>query len=243
MRLQIRLHLAKFSVFVALIYAHGCSLKPNAVPKNEFGLPVIQKTGTYKMAVAKDSTQKMVLLQQWIPNLITDWRYATTNNFTGTVLYQQPDAFLRLPAARALQQVQLELNAKGLSLKLFDAYRPYSVTKKMWEKVPDERYAANPAKGSGHNRGAAVDVTIVNLATGKELEMPTGYDDFTEKAHHDYMNLSAEILANKTLLKTIMEKHGFIALQTEWWHYYWPNAAQRFMLMDLDFDEIRKVTK
>ncbi len=240
MQLQFRLPLAIMLVLLALIYAHGCSLKPNAVPKNEFGLQVIDRLQTYRYTVKTDTNQKMMLLPSIIPDLVTDWRYATTNNFTGTVLYHQPDAFLRQPAALALQQVQADLKLKGLGLKLFDAYRPYSVTRKMWEKVPDERYAANPAKGSGHNRGAAVDVTIIDIITGQELAMPTPYDDFTEKAHHNYANLTAEVLANRALLKSTMEKHGFLALSTEWWHYYWPNAAQHFMLMDLSFEALRK---
>jgi D-alanyl-D-alanine dipeptidase len=240
MQQQIRLPFAEILVFVGLIYAHGCSPKPNAVPKNEFGLQVVDNIQTHRYVVKTDSTQKMMLLTAIIPDLVTDWRYATTNNFTGMVLYTQPDPFLRLPAARALQLVQADLISKGLGLKLFDAYRPYAVTRKMWAKVPDERYAANPAKGSGHNRGAAVDVTLIDLKTGKELAMPTPYDDFTEKAHHDYSRLDSTVLANRALLKSTMEKFGFAALSTEWWHYYWPNAAQRFMLMDLSFDQLRK---
>lgn len=243
MSLQIRLPFAEILVFIALIYAHGCSPRPNAVPKNEFGLQVIDKIQTYRYAVKTDSNQKMMLLTTIIPNLVTDWRYATPNNFTGMVLYTQPDPFLRLPAARALVQVQAALKTKGLGLKLFDAYRPYTVTRKMWAIVPDERYAANPAKGSGHNRGAAVDITLIDLKTGKELAMPTPYDDFTEKAHHDYTQLDTTVLANRALLKTTMEKFGFMALSTEWWHYYWPNAAQHFMLMDLSFDQLRKANQ
>lgn len=229
---------------VALIYAQSChAQKPNSIPKNEFGLQVITNTQIYKSTIAADSSKKLVALKDFIKPLITDWKYATTENFTKYILYKNPEAYLRIEAAQALQKVQEELKQQGLSLKIFDAYRPYSVTKKMWQVVPDERYAANPAKGSGHNRGAAVDVTIVDLETGNELPMPTAFDDFTEKAHHNYMQLNAAVLSNRKLLKTTMEKHGFVALQTEWWHYYLPNAAQRFELLDLDFKQLKKSVK
>lgn len=112
----------------------------------------------------------------------------------------------------------------------------------MWKIVPDERYAANPAKGSGHNRGIAVDVTLVKIATGEELPMPTAFDDFSEKAHHNYMQLSNEIIANRTLLKTIMEKHGFTPLATEWWHYSLSGMGEQFELLDLNFKLLKKIT-
>jgi D-alanyl-D-alanine dipeptidase len=150
---------------------------------------------------------------------------------------------MRLEAAQALQKVANELKELGLGLKVFDAYRPYSITKKMWLVVPDEKYAANPAKGSGHNRGAAIDLTLYDLKTGKELPMPTSFDNFTEKAHNDYMQLSSEILTNRSLLKNTMIKFGFIPLETEWWHFYLPNAAQRFELLDFDFETMKRITK
>ncbi|HEX6914032.1 MAG TPA: M15 family metallopeptidase [Chitinophagaceae bacterium] len=180
----------------------------------------------------------MVSLTKYLQPLLTDWKYAGTENFTHQVLYNNPEAFLRLPAARALHLVQEELKTKGISLKIFDAYRPYSVTRKMWEIVPDERYAANPAKGSGHNRGIAVDLTLVDLETGAELEMPTPFDNFTEKAHHTYMNLDSTVLANRQLLRTTMEKHGFRPLITEWWHYFWSDG-KTYPLMDFDFGTMR----
>ncbi|MEJ7677404.1 MAG: M15 family metallopeptidase [Segetibacter sp.] len=182
-----------------------------------------------------------MLLKEYVNMLVTDFKYATSNNFTHHILYNNPQAYVRLPVAILLKKVQEELIAKGLGLKVFDAYRPYSVTKEMWKVIPDERYAANPAKGSGHNRGAAVDVTLVKISTGEELPMPTGFDDFSEKAHHTYMNLPEEVLQNRALLKTIMEKHGFISLSTEWWHYSLSNAATDFELLDLSFNELKKL--
>lgn len=146
--------------------------------------------------------------------------------------------FLRLPAVRALQKVQAELNSKGLGMKIFDAYRPYSVTEKFWKLVHDERYVANPANGSGHNRGASVDLTIINLQTGKELDMGTGFDNFTDTAHHSFTALSESVLQNRLLLKSTMEKYGFNALETEWWHYSLPQS-KRFELLNISFKKLK----
>jgi D-alanyl-D-alanine dipeptidase len=197
----------------------------------------------YKSSVRFNNRKRMVEVKKYVNPLLIDWKYATANNFTHKILYNDPIAFVRLEAAMALQDVEKELAAKGIGLKFFDAYRPYSVTKKMWQVVPDARYAANPAKGSGHNRGAAVDVTLINLKTKEELTMPTGFDDFTEKAHHNYLNLPTQVIANRKLLKSTMEKYGFAALETEWWHYSIPNAASKFELLDLSFNQIKKLVE
>ena len=206
-------------------------------------LRVVHTSNLYNQLVLKDSNHHMVELKSKIPSLIYDIRYATTNNFTGTKLYQKGNqTFLRLPAANAIKAVQNELALKGYGLKIWDAYRPYKATQTMWNLVQDERYVANPAKGSGHNRGLAVDVTIIDLATGKELHMGTGYDNFTDTAHHSFQNLSATVLQNRTLLKTTMEKAGFTALPTEWWHYYWPND-KAYDVMDFSFEQLAQMNK
>lgn len=205
------------------------------IPLNRYGLPVVNDKALYRRLTAADSNQQMVNLQQYIPGIRTDVRYATRNNFTHRVLYRRARVLLRLAAARALKGVQAALREKGYGLKLFDGYRPYSVTEKMWEIVPDDRYAADPRKGSGHNRGVAVDLTIIRLDNGQELPMPTGYDNFTEKAHYTYVPADTAVLANRTLLRTVMEQHGFKALETEWWHFYLPDY-ERYPLMDLGFN-------
>jgi D-alanyl-D-alanine dipeptidase len=166
---------------------------------------------------------------------LADIQYATSQNFTKTVLYTRPQLLARLPVARALQKVQQRLAQKGLSLFFYDAYRPYSVTEKMWEIVPDERYAANPAKGSGHNRGVAVDISLADIKTGKPVAMPTAFDDFTEKAHHSYNKLDSSVIANRLLLKTVMEQNEFAALSTEWWHYSYTGSSTAFAILDLPF--------
>ncbi len=122
---------------------------------------------------------------------------------------------------------------------VYDAYRPYSVTLRFWELVKDERYVANPAKGSGHNRGISVDLTLVHQ-NGQFVDMGTGFDNFSDTAHHSYSQLSPEIRSNRSLLKNTMEKFGFRALETEWWHYSWPND-KNYELLDLSFRELETV--
>ena len=201
---------------------------------------VIKAYRLYKQSLKSDSSKKMVELKTVVPNIQYDLRYATLNNFMHQQVYKEGShTFLRLIVARALGRVQQELNEKDLSLKIWDAYRPYSVTEKMWELIKDERYVADPKKGSGHNRGIAVDLTIIDRTTGKELDMGTGFDNFTDTAHQTFKNLPLEILNNRKLLKTVMEKNGFVAMETEWWHFFWNN--QDFELLDIDPKKFKKI--
>jgi len=152
-------------------------------------------------------------------SFVYDVRYATENNFTGKILYQSTKIFLRKSAADSLKKVNEYLkNNYNLRLKIFDGYRPLSVQKFMWSVFPDENYVANPSKGSRHNRGAAVDLTLVDM-NSKELNMGTGYDDFTEKAHSNYKNLPEQILKNRNILINTMQRFGFHPIETEWWHF------------------------
>lgn len=230
------------TVTVLIITLQSCGLTGNNASRSGYGLNIVNDSKTYLSEIQIDTNNTLVYLTNYLQAFSVDWKYATTDNFTKQVLYTNPEAFLRLPAAKALQLINDELKQQNIGLKIFDAYRPYSVTQKMWEVVPDERYAANPAKGSGHNRGIAVDLTLVDLSTGKDLAMPTGYDDFSEKAHHNYLQLDAGIIANRNLLRSVMEKHGFKALETEWWHYYW-NDGKTYSLMNFDFNQLRKLVK
>jgi len=203
--------------------------------------PVTAKWDDYKKQVKNDPSKKMVELKSLIPGLVYDLRYASANNFMRRLMYPAGtnSTFLRQPAAEALRKVQEELNSMGLGIKIFDAYRPYSVTVKFWELVQDERYVAHPKNGSGHNRGAAVDLTIIHLKTGKELDMGTGFDNFSDTAYHSFIKLQEEVLQNRILLKTTMERNGFRAYNDEWWHYSWP-AAVMFELLDIDFKKLNK---
>jgi zinc D-Ala-D-Ala dipeptidase len=200
----------------------------------------VKNAKVYRQQLRADSMQKMIEIKTLVPGIVYDLRYATKNNFTNTRLYKTGNTtFLRLPVTLALQKVQNELNQKGFGIKIFDAYRPYAVTKKMWDLISDERYVANPSKGSGHNRGLAIDLTLINLNNNKELDMGTGFDNFTDTAHHVFRNLPSTVLENRTLLKETMEKYGFRAFETEWWHYSWPND-RNYEVLDLDFKKLEK---
>jgi D-alanyl-D-alanine dipeptidase len=203
-------------------------------------LEIVKSRELFLKTVKADSNKEMISLKS-IPLIVLDLRYATSNNFMHRRLYPQNtnDTYLRLPAVKALSKVQVELNKKGLGLKVFDAYRPYSVTERFWELVHDERYVADPRKGSGHNRGIAIDLSIIDLATGRELNMGTGFDNFTDSAHHDFRELPQDVLANRQLLKETMERYGFNLLESEWWHYSWSNA-EKFEILDLDISRGKK---
>ena len=236
--------LKKTAVLVFILaFAIFSNAQLNAIKPNEYWLSVINIKQDYLTSTQQEPQKKMVLLNGYLIYAKYDWKYATINNFTQQILYKNPAAYVRIQAAQALQLIEIDLKEQGIGLLIFDAYRPYSVTKKMWEAVPDNRYAANPAKGSNHNRGAAIDVSLYNLQSGDPLQMPTLFDDFSEKAHHNYMQLPQEILTNRSILKNIMTKYGFMALETEWWHYYLPNAASRFELLDFNFRQIRRLTQ
>ncbi len=208
---------------------------------NKYGLTVINSTKILQKEIGEDSTNKMIDIKKFIPSIRLDLKYATVDNFMHQKLYPPTQTtFLRKPAAENLKKIVNELKKQNLSLKIFDAYRPYSVTEQMWEKVKDDRYAADPSKGSGHNRGAAVDLTLIDLTTGKELPMGTGFDNFSDTAHPDFTALPAEILRNRNLLKAIMERYGFKQLSTEWWHFYLPNSSS-FELLDIPFTDLKKL--
>lgn len=194
----------------------------------------------YKKSIASDSNQQMIELKKNIPNIIYDLRYAQVNNFTKHRLYSKKlnSTFLRKEPAAALLEIAKELQSMDIGILVWDAYRPYSVTQKFWMLIHDERYVANPKKGSGHNRGIAIDMSLIDLKTGKELDMPTDFDDFSEKSHHGFPNLSAEKIRNREFLRKIMEKYGFIKFETEWWHYYWPNNNS-YDVLDIPFSKLK----
>ncbi|MEP6948040.1 MAG: M15 family metallopeptidase [Ginsengibacter sp.] len=208
---------------------------------NKYGLYVVNDVKLLSREMASDSNKQMINLQKAIPALILDLKYATIHNFMRRKLYPPVrTTYLRLPAVTALKKVIAELKSQNLTIKIFDAYRPYSVTEEMWEAVKDDRYAADPSKGSGHNRGIAVDLTLINLQTKKELSMGTGFDNFSDTAHQDFSGLPGKILENRLLLKITMEKYGFIYLETEWWHFSLPNA-NTFELLDVTFKELKEL--
>ena len=166
----------------------------------------------------KTNHAELVDMQSIAPNIKIDLKYATAANFTGQIVYDFQRCLLVKEAALRLLNVQNELASIGLSVKVWDGFRPLAAQWKFWTLIPDERYVSDPRKGGRHTRGTAVDLTLTTL-DGQELSMPSVFDDFSEKAHRDYMNCSQEQIKNRELLQAIMEKHGFVGLPTEWWHF------------------------
>lgn len=164
---------------------------------------------------------ELVELVKLDPTIRLDIRYATTNNFLGTPVYTQARAFLQRPAAEALLRAHHELRSRGYGLIIHDGYRPWYVTKIFWDATPDDKkiFVADPAKGSVHNRGCAVDLSLYDLATGKEVKMPSGYDEMTERAYADYAGGTEGERALRELLRNAMEAQGFAVIPKEWWHF------------------------
>jgi zinc D-Ala-D-Ala dipeptidase len=240
-KIILRFQLSLFYVIIFTLII-PCALAQDT-SLNKYGLWVISDIAQLQKTVAKVPAKAMVDLKQTNTTLLFDLRYAGKNNFMHQKLYPPiKTTYMRKVAADSLAAVQRELNKQGLGLKIFDAYRPYSVTEKLWEPVKDDRYAADPKKGSGHNRGIAVDLTIIRLSNKKELNMGTGFDNFSDTAHHSFTNLPDTVLQNRLLLKACMEKHGFKALDSEWWHYYLPNTAA-YELLDIDFKKLKLLNK
>ena len=236
-------HSLNIFLYVGVIFLFGGPVSAQEMTISKYGLPVMDNVAVYQQTVGRDSVKKMVELRSLEPRIVYDLRYAAANNFMKKRMYPSKTrhTFLRVLPARALAKVQQELNARGYGLKIYDAYRPYSVTVTFWEPIKDERYVANPAKGSGHNRGLAVDLTIIQ--NGKELDMGTGFDNFTDSAHHAFtIRLPEEVQRNRALLKEIMERNGFTAMDTEWWHYYWPND-RNYEVLDIPFNKLMNAAR
>lgn len=192
---------------------------------------------SYRQEIKQQPDSRLVEIKKYIPGIVLDIRYATTNNFTHHRMYPQARAFARLPVVMALMEVEDDLKTRGLGLKIYDAYRPYTITEKFYEITPDTNFVADPRKGSKHNRGCAIDLSLIDLKTGKELDMPTGFDSFSRKAGANYPDLSEQKITNRELLKSMMQAHGFRVIATEWWHYDF-NGWAKYPLLDVPFSAI-----
>lgn len=159
-----------------------------------------------------------VNLKEYDANFVLDMKYATLNNFLKTKVYDCAECYLRYKTVRNLINANKEFQLKSYSIKIFDCYRPLDVQKKMWELVPNPDYVANPKTGSIHNRGGAVDITIVD-ANGKELDMGTEFDFFGPEAAHNYEKVSNQVKINRAYLKQVMLSNNFKSFDSEWWHY------------------------
>ncbi|MBC3539471.1 M15 family metallopeptidase [Rufibacter sediminis] len=225
-----------WTVTVATAHAQAPAL--SSIPKNHFGLPVVSSTALYQELVAQDPKQELVELASYIPGLVLDIRYATKDNLAGEPVYTLATAYARKPVADALKKIQAELKPLGLGLKIYDGYRPYQVTVQFFEKVKDSVFVASPRTGSRHNRGCAMDLTLIRLRDGKELKMPTAYDAFTPKAHSDYAKLPSKVKQNRDLLKQAMLRHGFQVYPDEWWHFDFKDWRS-YPLMDIRFEDLK----
>jgi D-alanyl-D-alanine dipeptidase len=168
-----------------------------------------------------------------------DIRYATDHNFMGRVMYSQARAFLQRPVAEALVRVHRRLRSQGYGIVILDAYRPWSITKKFWEETPPAKrdYVANPNTGSRHNRGAAVDVTLYDLSTGREVSMPSAYDEFSERAWSTYAGGTPEQRRLRDLLRQCMEREGFWVHPREWWHFT-HKLWRVYEILDIPFEQL-----
>lgn len=183
----------------------------------------------------------LVRVTDYIPGIFVELKYSTEDNFTGHIIYDFQDVFLRYGTVMKLKAAAAEAEQLGYRLKIWDGFRPVSAQFKLWEVCPDDTYVADPNNGySNHSRGYAVDMTLVDQQ-GREVEMPTGFDDFSEKANRDYSDCSDEAATNARILEQIMEKAGFSGYRGEWWHF---NDTQKYDV-DTCFDPgviQRKVT-
>ncbi len=232
-----RVKAVAFLQILAMLLFVSSSYTLEKCPKhpNKYGLNIVYCKEDYKKQVKRNPNFELVNIGDSIKGLNLDIRYATTNNFTKQIIYTQPKAYVRRPVYEALKKAQDSLAFHGLGLKIFDAYRPYAASEKFYQVYPDTNFVANPKYGSRHNRGCAVDVSLVNLKSGNEIPMPTEFDDFSDKASPNNMNLPEEVIKNRTFLFSIMAHFGFTHNPNEWWHFDylgWNN----YPLMDLPFE-------
>jgi len=192
-----------------------------------------KETGPFRQA-------DLVELVKLAPTIKLDIRYATRNNFLGRPVYKQARAFLQRPAAEALVRINQKLRKQGFGLVVFDGYRPWSVTKTFWDATPEDKkiFVADPSKGSRHNRGCAVDLSMFDLTTGKLVRMPSEYDEMTERAHINYECAPPEAKRLRGILRAAMESEGFAVYEPEWWHYDFKDWKE-YPILNLPFSNIR----
>jgi len=227
------------SMVLLLLLSPLSSHEQQHAKANPYHLDIVSNKVDYLKLIRENLNNELVDLEKALPGIVLDLRYATSNNFTHNIVYPSAKAFARRPVADALCNIQTELEGKGLALKIFDAYRPYSVSLKFFSISPDTNFVASPKTGSRHNRGCAVDLTLIDLKTGQEIEMPTAFDNFTARAGHAYLNLPPQVLKNRQLLRETMVQFGFVPSEGEWWHYDF-KGWRNYKIMDLSFEELRK---
>ena len=216
-------------IFAALILSFSLP----SMAQYKYGL---QPTGdaAYLESVKSNREKELVNLEKFIPGIVLDIRYATANNFTKEKVYDLAMAFARRPVAVALKEAQADFNRKGLGIKIYDAYRPYRATVRFYEIYHDTTYVASPYRGSRHNRGCAIDMTLVKLTDFSELPMPTEYDSFKKEAWPSSPVADPIIRKNRELIISVMEAHGFKVNASEWWHFDFV-GWEKYEVLDIDF--------
>lgn len=208
----------------------------SSIAQNKYGLKATTLP-EYKQSLKTSPEKELINLETFIPDIKLEIRYATTNNFTGEKIYNLARAYARKPVAEALKKAQAEFKKQGVGIKIFDAYRPYKATVKFYEVYHDTTYVASPYRGSRHNRGCAIDMTIVDLKTGKEIEMPTEFDSFKKEAWPTTPVKDHVIKKNRDLIISVMEKNGFKVNASEWWHFDFV-GWKKYEVMDIDYEEL-----
>lgn len=222
-----RKHIQRFAVAAFCLILTFGAFSQTAAPKEE------NKRGADLIELIKvDNSIKL------------DIRYATADNFVGRAVYPEARAFLQRPAAEGVVRVHRLLKKKGLGIVIFDGYRPWAITKLFWDVVAEDKrkFVANPERGSKHNRGCAIDLSIYNLKTGKPIPMPSAYDEFTERASPDYKGGTDEERANREMLRRMMEAEGFTVNPNEWWHFDYKDWEQ-YAIYDVAFSAIRDLAE
>jgi zinc D-Ala-D-Ala dipeptidase len=217
------------------LYAVVCAALLSAllVPEPVFGQGPPKEEGEFRKP-------ELVELKKIDRTMKLDIRYATSNNFMGRPVYRQARAFLQRPAALALARANRALRREGYGLVIHDGYRPWAVTKMFWDATPEDKkeFVADPSKGSRHNRGCAVDLSMFELKTGRIVEMPSLYDEMSERSHINYAGGSAEQRRLRDMLRAAMEAEGFAVYEPEWWHYDYKDWKE-YPILNIPFERIR----
>lgn len=230
-----------FLLYLLVFSVYSCSVKRNKINTSEKEIIILGKNESKGNEISSVSDVKVsdnqhnikinisdttfVNLKDFSNDFVYDMKYATEDNFLKSKVYDCEACYLRYKTVKALLKANERFLNKGYRIKLFDCYRPLDIQKKMWTIVSNPNYVADPKKGSIHNRGGAVDITLVD-SQGKELDMGTTFDYFGIEASHDFENLPAEVLKNRKLLKNIMIQNDFRIFESEWWHYNLKNSKK-----------------
>jgi zinc D-Ala-D-Ala dipeptidase len=234
----------RFLIFSALLFSLGLFANKGVVFHTAYAIRLMTYAGVAAQEMPKEKGDfrepDLVELVKLDSTINLDVRYATPNNFLGRPVYKEARAFLQRPAAEAMMRANRKLREKGYGLLVFDGYRPWSVTKIFWDSTPQDkkRFVADPSQGSRHNRGCAVDLTLYNLRSGREVEMPSGYDEMTERAYPNYSGGTEEQRRLREMLREAMESEGFTVYEYEWWHFDYKDW-KRYPILNIGFDQIK----